>query len=163
MYPLNRFASPGIAWRTIAADAYTVCSAMRTAADLSRWMPVYQYLIEYADPWPQAFTGVPSGAGHVRAWSLTPVTPTLDVNQQILQNEELAHVTAFARTGNPTADGTPIWPQFKFEESGKAGQVLSLNAGGSSQATTLSQIRLAHNCAFWDSITPGSDRDRDDR
>ena len=30
----------------------------------------------------------------------------LDNNQQVLQGEELAHVTAFARTGNPTADGT---------------------------------------------------------
>ncbi len=161
MYPLNRFGSPGVAWRTIAADAYTVCSAMRTAADVSRWMPIYQYLIEYADPWPQAFTGVPSGAGHVRAWSLTPVTPALDVNQQFLQNEELAHVTSLARTGNPTTDGTPIWPQFKFEGSGFFSQVLALNAGGSSQVMSLWQIRQVHNCAFWDAITPG-DGDHDD-
>ncbi len=162
-YPLNRFASPGIAWRTIAADAYTVCSELRTARAVSRRMPIYQYLIEYAAPWPPAYTGVPSGAGHVRAWALTPVLPSetlpngLDNNQQVLQDEELAHVSAFARTGNPTADGTPIWPQLRFGESG--GMVLSLNAGGSSQATSVSEIRRVHHCAFWDELTPGG---RDD-
>ena len=165
MYPLNRFASPGIAWRTIAADAYTVCSELRTVRAISRRMPVYQYLIEYAAPWPPAYTGVPSGAGHVRAWVLTPVLPSttlpngLDNNQQVLQDEEIAHVSAFARTGNPTADGTPIWPRFRSGESGRAGQVLSLNAGGSSQATAVSEIRRVHNCAFWDALTPGG---RDD-
>lgn len=159
-YPLNRFASPGIAWRTIAADAYTVCSELRTVRQLSRWMPVFQYLIEYAAPWPPAYTGVPSGAGHVRAWVLTPVLPSatlpngLDNNQQVLQKEELAHVSAFAHTGNPTADGTPIWPEFRFDESARDGQVLSLNAGGSSQATAMSQIRAVHNCDFWDKLTP---------
>jgi len=160
MYPLNRFASPGIAWRTIAADAYTVCSELRTVRAVSRRMPVYQYLIEYAAPWPPPpNTGVPSGAGHVRAWSLTPVLPSemlpngLDNNQQVLQDEELAHVSAFARTDNPTADGTPIWPQFA------SGQVLSLNAGGSSQATSVSEIRRVHNCAFWDALTPRGSAD----
>src|SRR5262249_26976173 len=119
MYPLNRFATPGIAWRTIAADAYTVCSELRSAGAFSQWMPAYMYLIEYAAPWPPAYTGIPSGAGHVRAWALTPVLPNetlpngLDNNQQVLQDEELAHVSAFARTSDPTADGTPIWPVFR--------------------------------------------------
>ena len=125
-----------------AADAYTVCSELRTVQALSHWIPAYMYLIEYAAPWAPAYTGVPSGAGHVRAWSLTPVLPSdtlpngLDNNQQVLQDEEIAHVSAFARTDNPTADGTPIWPEF-----GRASQVLSLNAGGSSQATSVSEIR----------------------
>jgi para-nitrobenzyl esterase len=160
-YPLNRFASPGIAWRTIAADAYTVCSELRTVGAVSQWMPAYQYLIEYAAPWPPAYTGVPSGAGHVRAWALTPVLPSttlpggLDNNQEPIQDEEIAHVSALARTGNPTADGTPIWPQFT------EGLVLSLNAGGSSQATSVSDISRIHNCAFWDALTPVTDADSD--
>jgi hypothetical protein len=33
-------------------------------------------------------------------------------------------------------------------------QVLSLSAGGDSQPLLISQIALAHNCAFWDSVTP---------
>lgn len=119
-------------------------------------MPTYTNLIEYAAPWPPAYEGVPSGAGHVRAWALTPVQPSktlpggLDNNQQVLQDEEIAHVSAFARTGDPTADGTPIWPQFT------EGLVLSLNAGGSSQATSVSDIRRIHNCDFWDALTPKS-------
>jgi len=154
-YPLNRFASPGIAWRTIAADAYTVCSELRTVGSVSQWMPAYMYLIEYAAPWPPAYMGIPSGAGHVRAWALTPVLPSttlpngLDNNQQVLQDEEIAHVSALARTGNPTADGTPIWPQFT------EGLVLSLNAGGSSQAASVAELSRVHNCAFWDALTPG--------
>jgi hypothetical protein len=41
---------------------------------------------------------------------------------------------------------------------------MSLNAGGDSQATLRAQIRMAHHCAFWDSVTPRpdgrGDRDR---
>src|SRR5262249_58538132 len=87
-YPVNRFNSPFVAWRTVAADSSTVCSLLRTAGELSRWMPVYTYLIQYGDPWPQRFTGESMGAAHVAAWSLTPVTSTtLDVNQQVFQNQ----------------------------------------------------------------------------
>ncbi len=64
----------------------------------------------YGDPWPQRFTGESMGASHVAAWFLTPVTnATLDVNQQVLQNRELLFVSSLARTGNPTADRTPVW------------------------------------------------------
>jgi para-nitrobenzyl esterase len=109
-YPVTRFNSPFVAWRTVAADSSTVCSALRTAEELSRWMPVYAYEIDYGDPWPQRFTGESMGAGHVAAWVLTPVTnANLDVNQRVLQNQEVAFVTSLARTGSPTATGTPVW------------------------------------------------------
>jgi para-nitrobenzyl esterase len=158
-YPVARFNSPFVAWRTVAADSSTVCSALRTAEELSRWMPVFAYEIDYGDPWPQRFTGESMGAGHVNAWVLTPVTnATLDVNQQVLQNQELAFVTSLARTGNPTATGTPVWPRFRVgeeDEGGGLGLVMSLNAGADSQPTLRAQIRFAHQCAFWDSVTPG--------
>jgi para-nitrobenzyl esterase len=162
-YPLSRFNSPFVAWRTVAADSSTVCSALRTAEELSRWMPVFAYEIDYGDPWPQRFTGESMGASHVAAWSLTPVA-NLDVNQQVLQNQELAYVTTLARTGNPTAEGTPVWPEFKFDvdkderhdgdDEAKLGLVMSLNAGADSQKTLIAQISLAHNCAFWDKVSP---------
>ena len=72
-------------------------------------------------------------------------------------------VSSLARTGNPTADGTPIWPRFRVDGDGDdrdadgQGLVMSLNAGADSQATLRAQIRFAHHCAFWDSITPGPD------
>jgi para-nitrobenzyl esterase len=169
-YPLSRFNSPFVAWRTVAADSSTVCSLLRTAGEMSRWMPVFTYLIQYGDPWPQRFTGESMGAGHVNAWVLTPVvTPTLDVNQQVLQNQELAFVTSLAHTGAPTATGTPIWPRFRVDgdhgddDAQGLGLVMGLNAGADSEATLSSQIRMAHQCAFWDTISPGPGGDDDDR
>jgi len=163
LYPLARFNSPFVAWRTVAADSDTVCSALRTAEELSRWMPVFAYEIDYGDPAPARFTGESMGASHVAAWNLTPVA-NLDVNQQVLQNQELAFVTTLARTGNPTADGTSIWPRFRpdrdederrdREDEGRSGLVMSLNAGADSQATLRAQIAMVHHCAFWDSVTP---------
>jgi len=163
LYPLSRFNSPFVAWRTVAADSSTVCSALRTAGELSRWMPVFAYEIDYGDPAPARFTGESMGASHVAAWNLTPVA-NLDVNQQVLQKQELAYVTTLARTGNPTADGTPIWPEFKSDmdkderhdgdDDARSGLVMSLNAGADSQKTLVAQIVLAHNCAFWNSVTP---------
>ena len=47
---------------------------------------------------------VAAGASHVGAWFLNPATTPLDANQQVLQNQEVAYVTTFARTGKPTAE-----------------------------------------------------------
>ena len=153
-YPLVRFNSPFVAWRTVAADSDTVCSALRTAEELSRWMPVFAYEIDFGDV-SSATTGESMGASHVGQWILTPVTPPLDANRQVLQNQELAYVTTLARTGDPTADGTPIWPQFKSDSEGEGPSwVMSLSVGADSQATLVAQIRQAHHCAFWDELTP---------
>ncbi|HEY1417096.1 MAG TPA: carboxylesterase family protein, partial [Myxococcaceae bacterium] len=162
LYPVKRFNSPFVAWRTVAADSGTVCSAQRTAGELAQWMPVFEYEIDYGDPWPARFTGESMGASHVAAWSLTPVAG-LDVNQQVLQNQELLFVTNFARTGNPTGDGVPVWPRFRLDQDRDRhsdndddgdGLVMSLNAGADSQATLHAQIVRAHHCAFWDEVTP---------
>jgi len=153
-YPVVRFNDPFVAWRTVAADSDTVCSALRTARELSRWMPVFEYEIDFGDV-SGALTGESMGASHVGEWVLTPVSPAYDVDRQVLQNQELAYVTTFARTGNPTADGTPIWPKFKADDGDdKAGLVMSLTAGADSQKTLVAQMRLVHNCAFWDEVTP---------
>ena len=91
-----------------------VCPSLITDRDLARWMPVYGYEIDDDDIPPYAAGAVPHGRGasHVGAWFLNPVSPALDANQQALQDEEVASVTHFARTGNPTATGTPDWPEF---------------------------------------------------
>jgi hypothetical protein len=33
----------------------------------------------------------------------------LDANQQVMQDEEIARMTTFARTGNPSAQGFAVW------------------------------------------------------
>jgi para-nitrobenzyl esterase len=156
LYPLVRFNSPFVAWRTVAADSNTVCSALRTAEELSNWMPVFAYEIDFGDVG-TALTGESMGASHVGSWNLTPVAG-LDANRQVLQNQELAYVTTLARTGDPTGDGTPIWPTFKpdsaADDEADSSMVMSLSAGADSQATLVAQIRLAHHCAFWNEVTP---------
>jgi para-nitrobenzyl esterase len=156
LYPLARFYSPFVAWRTVAADSATVCSSITTDQDLARWMPVYGYEIDNGDP-PGEVGGVgaattPTGAAHVAAWDLTPVAAGLDANMQVLQAQEVEDVTTFARTANPTAPNTPVWPRFK--NNGSDSTEMSLGPGADSQAMSISQIADNHNCGFWDKVTP---------
>jgi para-nitrobenzyl esterase len=147
LYPLSRFYSPYLAFRTVAADSDTVCPALVTDQELSRFMPVYGYEMDDGDPPPNTQT-VPAGAQHASdPWDLTPTTG-LDANMQVLQQQEVAYVTTFARTGDPTAPNTPIWPQFT------TGNLLSLAPGGDSESMSIAQIEQIHNCGFWDRIAP---------
>ena len=156
-YPLSRFDSPGVAWRTVAADSDTVCPSLVTDQDLASRMPVYAYEIDDNDipPYAPAVSGaVAAGASHVGAWFLNPVTPALDANQQVLQNQEIAYVTAFARSGNPsTATGAPPWPRFNTQDNP---QEISLQPAGDTEPVTVAEISAQHNCAFWDRISPKS-------
>jgi para-nitrobenzyl esterase len=94
---------------------------------------------------------VVAGASHVGAWFLTPQMPPLDANQQVLQTQEVAYVTTFARTGKPTADGTPTWPRFDPEDNPTE---MSLQPAGDSEPVTAAQVAAQHNCAFWDKLAP---------
>jgi para-nitrobenzyl esterase len=153
-YPLSHFDSPGVAFRTVAADSDTVCPSLQTDTDLASRMPVYAYEIDDNDipPYQPAGSGVVApGASHVGAWFLDPVTPALDANQQVLQNEEVAYVTTFARTGHPTATGTVPWPRFNAQDDP---QEISLQPAGDTEQVTVGQISAQHNCAFWDRVAP---------
>lgn len=70
-------------------------------------MPVYGYEIDNDIPPYTAAGGVAAGASHVGAWFLNPVTPPLDANRQVLQDQEVGYVTPFARSGNPTTIARP--------------------------------------------------------
>ncbi len=149
-YPLNRFYSPFVAWRTVAADSDTVCPAIVTDQALARWMPVYGYEIDDGNA-PTAFflpAGQPNGSYHVADWFLTP-TPGLDPNLQVLQSQELTYVTTFARTGKPTGPHTPTWPEFN-----RSRQIMSLAPGADSQTLAKTQVAVDHNCRFWDKVSP---------
>jgi para-nitrobenzyl esterase len=149
-YPLSRFDSPGVAWRTVAADSDTVCPALSTAAALASRMRTREYEIDDNDLPPYRAAGpgvVAGGASHVGAWFLTPQVTPLDANQQVLQDQELAFVTAFARDGNPNTTGTPRWPTLN-----RSGEVMSLQPAGDSELFTTDQMAAQHNCAFWDRV-----------
>ncbi len=154
-YPLSHFDSPGVAWRTVAADSDTVCPSLVTDQDLASRMPVYGYEIDDNDIPPYAAAGpgvVAAGASHVGAWFLNSVTPSLDANQQVLQNQEIEYVTTFARTGKPTPTGAPPWPRFNAANP----QEISLQPAGDTEVITAAEVAAQHNCAFWDRISPNS-------
>ena len=67
-YPIERFASPWLAWRKVAADSDTVCPAITTARSLAQWMPVYEYQVDDGDATPYQMSGQPTGAKHVADW-----------------------------------------------------------------------------------------------
>ena len=150
LYPLERFYSPFVAFRTVAADSDTVCPAIRTDQALARWMPVYGYEIDYGDAPTASFLtpGQPNGSYHVAAWFVFP-TPGLDPNQLVLQQQEVAALTTLAGTGNPTAPNTPTWPSFNTSH-----EVMSWAPGADSQVMTTAEMSLDHNCAFWNRISP---------
>jgi para-nitrobenzyl esterase len=149
-YPLSHFDNPGVAWRTVAADSDTVCPSLVTAQDLASRMPTREYEIDDNDipPYQAAGPGVVApGASHVGAWFLTPVTPALDANQQVLQDNEIAFVTAFARNGNPNTSGVPVWPKLN-----NTNDVMSLQPAADSELVTTDELAAQHNCAFWDRV-----------
>ena len=138
-YPLSHFDSPGVAWRTVAADSDTVCPSLVTDQYLASRMPVYAYEIDDNDIPPYAAAGpgvVAAGASHVGAWFLNPVTPALDADQQVLQNQEIEYVTAFARTGIPTPTGAP--PGRRFNPSNP--EEISLQPAGDTEVITVAEI-----------------------
>jgi para-nitrobenzyl esterase len=153
-YPLSRFDSPGVAWRTVAADSDTVCPSLQTDRDLASRMPTFGYEIDDNDipPYTPAGPGVVApGASHVGAWFLNPVSPALDANQQVLQNQEVAYVTTFARTGKPAPNGAPAWRRF---EPNNNPTEISLQPAGDTGQVTAAEVSALHNCAFWDKLDP---------
>jgi len=153
-YPLSHFDNPGVAWRTVAADSDTVCPSLVTDQDLASRMPTYAYEIDDNDIPPYAAAGpgvVAPGASHVGAWFLNPTATPLDANQQVLQDQEIQYVTTFARTGNPSATGTPPWPRFNAQDGPEE---ISLQPAGDTEPVTAAQVSAQHNCAFWDRIAP---------
>jgi len=171
LYPLVRHDSPYIAFRQVAADSNTVCPSLTTAENMARWTPVFSYLIEDTDapllgPFYPSAT-VSNGAYHAAEHALLfpgsiivgSPPAVLDLNQQVLSRQMMAHWTTFARTGDPTADGAPIWPQFdKHPENrhpkGKQAKwpVMSLQPAGDSHLTTAEQVSDVHNCEFWNTL-----------
>jgi para-nitrobenzyl esterase len=148
LYPVQRFPAPSpfIAYRTVMADAFSVCPALQSYAQLARQTPVYVYEDDDADSPGET---QPLGANHSAVNRLAHDTPaSLDANQLSLQNQVLAEWTGFARTGDPNVPGTPPW--FVYKTPGNP--VMSLQAAGDSTLVPTSQIASQHNCQFWDKV-----------
>ncbi len=162
LYPLQRFPAPApfIAYRTIMADAFSVCPALVSDARVSKYIPVYAYQDDDSDSPPPVGQSLgagqtptpetqPLGAFHSAINHLAHDPPAyLDANQAALQNQVLAEWTGFARTGNPTVPYTPRWT--RYDTRGRP--VMSLVPAGDSALTPTSAISNQHNCGFWDAV-----------
>jgi len=152
LYPIRRYPAPSpfIAYRTIMADAFSVCPALQTEAELARHIPVYAYQDDDNDsPAEVPGTKQPLGANHSAINRLVHDVPsTLDANQRVLQNQVLAEWTGFARNGDPSPAATPLWSRY----SAAGHPVMALLPAGDSALTTTDAITAAHHCGFWDTV-----------
>ncbi len=145
LYPVNRYPSPSpfIAYRTIMADAFSVCPALASEAQLSRVIPVYAYEDDDSDS-PANGATQPFGAYHSAINRLVHADPaSLDADQGALQSQVLAQWTGFARDSQPTVNGAPLWTTYPA--------VMSLVPAGDSVLVPASTLMAQHNCGFWDS------------
>ena len=167
LYPLQRFPAPApfIAYRTIMADAFSVCPALVSDARLAKHIPVDAYQDDDSDSptpvgqsltvgqspsagqTPAATPQPPLGAFHSAINHLAHDPPaSLDPNQAALQNQVLAEWTGFAYTSSPTVPNTPLWTRY----SSFARPVMSLMPAGDSTLTPTRTINQEHHCGFWD-------------
>ena len=157
-YPLDRFPAPSafIAYRTLVADADSVCPALVADRNLARYIPVYAYEVDDAGA-PATYLGgaLPWGAYHGTGGTADPGPGGArsevgqDADHLALTAQVRAEWSSFARTGNPTAPGSPFWPRYTLKHP----MVLSLNAAGDSVLVPASVIAAQHHCAFWDSVS----------
>jgi para-nitrobenzyl esterase len=148
LYPVQRYPSPSpfIAYRTVMADAFSVCPSLQSYAELAKDVPVYAYEDDDADSPGQT---LPLGANHSAINRLAHDAPaTLDPNQLALQEQVLSEWTGFARTGVPNALGAPSWTPF----AAPGNPVMSLQAAGDSALVPASSIETQHDCRFWDTV-----------
>lgn len=150
LYPLRRFPAPApfIAYRTVMADAFSVCPALQTDARLAGRIPVFAY---EDDDGASPATGVaqPLGAYHSAINrlvhdSLASLTP----DQAALQSQVLTQWIGFARTGAPTVPHAPPWPGYAAHDP----LVMSFRPGGDSAPIPAANIAAQHHCGFWDAV-----------
>jgi para-nitrobenzyl esterase len=151
LYPLSRFpdSSPFIAYRTVMADSASVCPALVADRRLARTIPVYAFENDNADT-PRLNPTLPLGAFHNAENPFLFPNPllTFDPNQAALGDQVIAQWSGFARTGNPTVEGTPRWTRYRRGHR----LVMSLVPAGDSALTPTSTLNMQHHCGFWNAV-----------
>ena len=159
LYPLQRFpdSSPFIAYRTIMADAFSVCPSLVAESQLAERIPVYAYVFDDANSL-HPMHGYPLGSPHsaqaiyLFPSAYEPPAVQFDPDQAPFRDQLIAEWAGFALTGSPTVNGTPYWAPFS-DSSGPGGQlVMNLAPAGDSVLTPASTISLQHNCSFWNQV-----------
>ena len=156
-YPLDRYPTVRIALGTVWSDSATDCPALFSNIRLSRWVPTYGYQMNEGNETNfYAPESLSEGSFHsAEAIYLNPSPQGFNANETVLSNQFIDEWTTFARTGNPTARGTPVWPRFHRHNQ----YVLSMIAGADTQIT--SDMWLNHHCGFWTGVLAHDDDDHD--
>ncbi|WP_335979441.1 carboxylesterase/lipase family protein [Streptomyces sp. CA2R106] len=155
-YPLARYpdSSPLIAYRTVMADAFSVCPSLRAAAELARHTTVFSYVFDDTDAL-SPNGGYPLGSPHsgqvvyLSPDFFEPPAVQFDPDQAAFRDQLVAQWSGFARTGNPTVDGAPAWSPFRNTSGATGGLVMDLAPAGDSVLTPASVLAQQHNCGFW--------------
>jgi para-nitrobenzyl esterase len=150
-YPVASYNnSVGEAITALGTDMLFACNGRTAAQLLSKYVPVYTY--EFNDPnAPQLF--VPPASFPYRAYHGAEVQYLFDVPNQTgvpgLNGEQMkladtmkTYWTQFARTGQPTAKGTPYWNRYL-----PTTETFQSLAPPVPQRTTA--FATDHKCAFW--------------
>ncbi|GAA5165684.1 MULTISPECIES: carboxylesterase/lipase family protein [Amycolatopsis] len=150
-YPLTAYPSPALALGAVGTDAVFACPALTIDRSAARFVPTFAY--EFNDEnAPEDFlppAGFPYGAPHASELQYLLGLPyaaypkTLSAQQQQLATVMRTYWTNFAKTGSPTAAGTPRWPS--FGDGSQRVQSLLPPAPG-----TETDFAATHDCAFWD-------------
>jgi para-nitrobenzyl esterase len=138
-YPLDRFATPSLAWARVSTDR----AWARPARELGQALAAHTgtWLYEFADEGaPVLIPGFPAGAQHGSELAYQfdlPGGPALSAAQQELAEGMHRYWTAFARHGDPAVPGLPDWPA--------AGHVQSLAPGRIGAVDYVTE----HSLDFW--------------
>jgi para-nitrobenzyl esterase len=150
-YPPAAYASPTVAFSTLAGDANFACPALQIDRRTSRRVPTFAYEFN-DDNAPQRFAPpaaiVPPVATHASELQYlfglpnAPVPGTLNPGQQALAASMRAAWANFAARGNPTSAHLR-WPAFA---GARHARMLSLVPPRPQLETNFS---AKHHCAFW--------------
>jgi para-nitrobenzyl esterase len=159
-YPASDWSSPATALGTVWSDfrpdvGINNCIYLETAKLIRKRVPVYEFV--YSDPHPPPVTADPGfEMGAVHSSELPYQFPHFDNTRQVagpdlspaqqkVAEQMTAYWTSFARTGRPSASGSPVWAPFGADDT-----VMNFAPGkvGPFDASA------AHKCGFWKSLYP---------
>jgi para-nitrobenzyl esterase len=154
-YPLANYSSAPSALGTVQSDfmsgaALANCLYLETAAEASRFVPLYEY--EFADrhaPPEMDDPGFELGAVHASElpYFFPHIShnskingPDLEAASQPVSAAMVAYWSSFAHSGTPRAAGLPIWPRYRT-----AADVMRFEPGQMHRF----DASASHHCGFW--------------
>ncbi|MEU3626238.1 hypothetical protein BS329_04645 [Amycolatopsis coloradensis] len=151
-YPSRDYESPAMAWATVTTDRSWACPTAEGNRLLSRRTPVHAYEFDDKNA-PNVNVieapGLPHGAAHALElgylFELHGKELPLQPEQKRLSEQMIAYWTAFIRTGDPNAAGSPRWDSFAH-----GGPVLSLAPDAIRPIDHVAD----HRCDFWAGLRP---------